>query len=185
MAKKTSTPQPYVKSDQIEIRGNDIFSPLRQKWLKATPEERVRQEFLIVLMNEYGYSLDQIDEETPVTSRGAAQARADFLIWRTPEAKRKQEHALIVIECKADNVTISLKDYVQGANYAQYEHARFFVTHNHRETKYWKVDDTRRMPNYDEIANISHAVTDQCRHSTRSYTVPQARERHTPFAMSI
>ena len=46
---------------------------------------------------------------------------------------------------------------MQGANYAQYEHARFFVTHNHRETKYWKVDDTRRMPNYDEIANIPHA----------------------------
>jgi len=157
MAKKQSTPQPYVKPDQIEIRGNEIFSPLRQKWLKATPEERVRQEFLIVLMNEYGYSLDQIDEETSVTGRGAAQARADFLIWRTPEAKQKQEHALIVIECKADNVTISLKDYVQGANYAQYEHARFFVTHNHRETKYWKVDDTLRMPNYDEIANIPHA----------------------------
>ena len=157
MANKQSTPQPYVKPDQIEIRGNEIFSPLRQKWLKATPEERVRQEFLIVLMNEYGYTLDQIDEESPVTSRGAAQARADFLIWRTPEAKQKQEHALIVIECKADNVTISLKDYVQGANYAQYEHARFFVTHNHRETKYWKVDDKRRMPNYDEIANIPHA----------------------------
>ena len=157
MAKKKSTPQPYVKPDQIETRGNEIFSPLRQKWLKATPEERVRQEFLVVLMNEYGYTLDQIDEESPVTSRGAAQARADFLIWRTPEARQKQEHALIVIECKADNVTISLKDYVQGANYAQYEHARFFVTHNHRETKYWKVDDTRRMPNYDEIANIPHA----------------------------
>jgi type I restriction enzyme M protein len=62
-----------------------------------------------------------------------------------------------VVECKADNVTISLKDYMQGANYAQYEHARFFVTHNHRETKFWKVDDTRRMPNYDEIANIPHA----------------------------
>lgn len=31
------------------------------------------------------------------------------------------------------------------------------MTHNHRETKYWKVDDTRRMPNYDEIANIPHA----------------------------
>jgi type I restriction enzyme M protein len=64
---------------------------------------------------------------------------------------------LIVVECKADNVTISLKDYAQGANYAQYEHARFFVTNNHRETKYWKVDTTRRMPNYDEIANIPHA----------------------------
>jgi type I restriction enzyme M protein len=154
---KTSTPQPYTKPDQIQIRGNQIFSPIRQKLVQLTPEERVRQEFLIVLINEYGYSLDQIDEETPVTNRGSAQARADFLIWRTPDAKQRQEHALIVIECKADNVTISLKEYAQGANYAQYEHARFFVTHNHRETKYWKVDDTRRMPNYDEIANIPHA----------------------------
>jgi type I restriction enzyme M protein len=157
MAKKKPESQPYAKPDQIQIRGNQVYSLVRKTWVQLTPEERVRQEFLLVLLNEYSYSLDKIDEETPVTGRGSAQARADFLIWRTPEAKQRQEHALIVIECKADNVTISLKDYVQGANYAQYEHARFFVTHNHRETKYWKVDDTRRMPNYDEIENIPHA----------------------------
>ncbi len=157
MAKRKIEPKPYEKPDQIRIEGEKIYSPLRQKWIQLTPEERVRQEYLLVLTGEYGYSLEQIAEEIPVAGRGSAQARADFLIWRTPEAKQRQEHALIVVECKADNVTISLKDYEQGANYAQYEHARFFVTHNHRETKYWKVDDTRRMPNYDEIANIPHA----------------------------
>ncbi len=157
MAKKQPAPKPYAKPDQLRIEGDKIFSPLRQKLVQLTPEERVRQEYLLVLTGEYGYSLEQIAEETPVAGRGSAQARADFLIWRTPEAKQRHEHALIVIECKADNVTISLKDYEQGANYAQYEHARFFVTHNHRETKYWKVDDARRMPNYDEIANIPHA----------------------------
>jgi type I restriction enzyme M protein len=157
MAKKQPAPQPYAKPDQIQIRGNQIYSILRQKWVALTPEERVRQEYLRVLIEEYGYKPEQIEEEVSVTGRGSGDPRADFLIWRTPEAKQRHEHALIVIECKADNVTISLKDYAQGANYAQYEHARFFVTHNHRETKYWKVDDTRRMPNYDEIANIPHA----------------------------
>jgi len=157
MPKKTE-PKPYAKPDQIQTRANQIYSPVRQKWVQLTPEERVRQDFLLVLINEYGYSLEQIDEETPVTGRGSGHARADFLIWRSPEAKKNQEHALIVVECKADNINISLKDYTQGANYAQYEHARFFVTHNHRETKYWKVDATRRMPNYDEIANIPHAA---------------------------
>ena len=157
MAKQKTAPKPYEKPDQLRIEGDKIFSPLRQKLVQLTPEERVRQEYLLVLTGEYGYSLEQIAEEIPVAGRGSAQARADFLIWRTPEAKQRQEHALIVVECKADNVTISLKDYEQGANYAQYEHARFFVTHNHRETKYWKVDDSRRMPNYDEIANIPHA----------------------------
>ena len=147
----------YPKADDLQIRGNQIFSKVRKDWFKLTPEEKVRQEFLNVLINEYGYSLDQIDEEISVTGKGSGDARADFLIWRTPESKSKQEHALIVVECKADNIAISLKDYHQGANYAQYEHARFFVTHNNRETKFWKVDATRRMPNYDEIANIPHA----------------------------
>ncbi|MEI6149725.1 MAG: type I restriction enzyme HsdR N-terminal domain-containing protein [bacterium] len=105
MAKKKPEPQPYAKPDQIQIRGNQIYSPVRKTWVQLTPEERVRQEFLLVLMEEYGYTLDQIDEETPVTGRGAGQARADFLIWRTPEAKGRQEHALIVVECKADTDT--------------------------------------------------------------------------------
>jgi len=157
MAKKKTESTPYAKPDQVQIRGNEIFSPVRQKWVQLTPEERVRQDFLFVLTTEYGYSLEQIDEETPVTGRGSGNARADFLIWRTAAAKAAHEHALIVVECKADNVAISLKDYVQGANYAQYEHAKFFVTHNHSETRFWKVDDTRRMPNYDEIAGIPHA----------------------------
>lgn len=157
MAKNKPAPQPYAKPDQIQIRGNQIFSLLRQKWIPLTPEEMVRQQYLQVLVEEYGFNHEQIAEEMEVTGRGSAQARADFLIWRTPDAKRRQEHALIVVECKADNVAISLGVYHQGANYAQYEHARFFVTHNNRETKYWKVDAARRMPNYDEIANIPHA----------------------------
>jgi type I restriction enzyme M protein len=143
MAKEKKAPKPYEKPDQIRIEGDKIYSPLRKKLVQLTPEERVRQEYLLVMTGEYGYSLEQIAEETPVAGRGSAQARADFLIWRTPEAKQRHEHALVVIECKADNVTISLKDYEQGANYAQYEHARFFVTHNHRETKYWKVAFTQ------------------------------------------
>ena len=158
MAKKAdSTPTLRKTRSDPDRRGQNLQPSPQESGCQLTPEERVRQEYLLVLTDEYGYSLDQIAEETPVAGRGSAQARADFLIWRTPDARQKQEHALIVIECKADNVTISLKDYEQGANYAQYEHARFFVTHNHRETKYWKVDDARRMPNYDEIANIPHA----------------------------
>ncbi len=31
----------YVKADEIQVKGNKIFSPVRQKWLPLTPEERV------------------------------------------------------------------------------------------------------------------------------------------------
>jgi type I restriction enzyme M protein len=145
------------KALSIERKNGEVFSHIRKKWLIETPEERVRQEYLCVLVNEYGYSLDQIDEELSVTGRGAGDARADFLIWRTQQEKTDKKTALIVVECKADNVTIDNKTYLQGANYAQYERAKFFVTHNNRETKFWKVDLDRRMPNYDEIEDIPHA----------------------------
>ena len=60
----------YVKADEIQIKGNQIFSPVRSKWLPLTPEEKVRQEYLFVLTQEYGYSIDQIAEEKSVTKFG-------------------------------------------------------------------------------------------------------------------
>jgi hypothetical protein len=32
-----------------------IFSPIRKKWLIETPEERVRQEYVCALVNEYDF----------------------------------------------------------------------------------------------------------------------------------
>lgn len=160
--KKIKAPSPVASVPQpLTVQRNaagEIFSPLRNKWLVETPEESVRQTYLCVLVNEYGFVLDQIGEEFSVTERGSGQARADFLIWRSPEDRLPPaKPPLMVIECKADNVQINAKTYTQGANYAQYCKARFFVTHNNRETKFWRVDHARMMPNFDEIENIPHA----------------------------
>lgn len=141
----------------VKRKDGKIWSHIRQMWFDETPEERVRQEYLCILVNEYGFSLEQMDEEKSVTGRGSGDARADFLMWRAPNEKNEGKTAFIVVECKADNVTIDAKTYNQGANYAQYERAKFFVTHNSRETKYWKVNLQKRMPNFEEIENIPHA----------------------------
>ena len=118
-----------------------IWSHVRQKWLNETPEESVRQEYLCLLVNEYGYSIEQIDEEVSLPGeRGNKNARADFVVWRTVEERRKGKTALIVVECKAENVAIDQKTYEQGANYANNERAKFFVAHNRRRTKFFKVD---------------------------------------------
>lgn len=151
---QTTTPAPLTV--QRDAKGQ-IFSPLRNKWLVETPEEGVRQAFLCILVNEYGFTLKQTGEEIAVTERGSGQARADFLVWRSEADKTAKKRPLIVVECKADNVQINAKTYTQGANYAQYCKARFFVTHNNRETKFWRVDHDRMMPNFDEIENIPHA----------------------------
>jgi len=147
----------YPKADEIQIKGNQIFSPVRRKWLPLTPEERVRQEYQRILTEEYGYSIDQISEEMDVTGRGSAQARADFVIWRSSQEKFDQKPPFIIVECKSDNITIKAPDYTQGENYARLSDAPFFVTHNSRETRYWRVKKDR-MPGYiEEIENIPHA----------------------------
>jgi type I restriction enzyme M protein len=145
------------KALSVDRKKGEIYSHIRKKWLIEIPEERVRQEYLCVLVNEYGYSLEQIDEEIPVTGSGSGQARADLLVWRSAPDRLDKKTALIVVECKADNVTIDGKTYWQGANYAQYERAKFFVTHNNRESKFWKVNLEQRMPNFDEIEDVPHA----------------------------
>ncbi len=107
----------------LSVRTNDkgqVFSHIRQKWLAETPEERVRQSFVVTLHNEYGFALEQMDEELHVAGRGSARARADLVIWRTPQDKAERKAPLIVVECKADNVTIKAADYAQGEAYALY-----------------------------------------------------------------
>jgi type I restriction enzyme M protein len=140
----------------IEGKGR-IFSHIRQKWLVEIPEERVRQAYVFTLYNEYGFDLDQMDEELHVAGRGSAGARADVVIWRTARDKADRKAPIIVVECKADNVTIKPADYAQGEAYALYTNAPFFVTHNNRETRFWRTRKERLPGHCEEIENIPHA----------------------------
>ena len=152
MAKKT-----YVKADETKAKEGKVFSLVRRKWLPLTPEEKVRQDYLQVLTEEYGYSIEQISEELDVSGRGSAQARADFVIWRSAQDKVEERPPFIIVECKSDNVSIKAPDYAQGEHYARMTDAPFFVTHNSRETRYWRVKKDK-MPGYiEEIENIPHA----------------------------
>jgi type I restriction enzyme M protein len=148
----------YAKADEsLKTKANQVFSRIRQKWIPLTPEERVRQEYLKVLEEEYGYSIEQINEEMDISGRGSAQARPDFVVWRSVQDKLDEKAPFIIVECKSDNVTITPSDYAQGEHYARMTDAPFFVTHNSRETKYWRVKKDR-MPGYiEEIENIPHA----------------------------
>ncbi|WP_371370033.1 N-6 DNA methylase [Pseudomonas sp. QL9] len=142
-----------IKRDEKKRK---IWSHVRSKWLVETPEETVRQEYLLVLVNEYGFDLPQISEEMDLTGRGSASSRADFVIWRTAQDKADNNAPFIIVECKSDNVTIKPQDYTQGENYARICGAPFFVTHNSRETKYWRVKKDK-VPGYtEEIENIPH-----------------------------
>lgn len=144
---------------EIKIESNLIYSPIRDKWLVLKPEEEVRQRYVCRLVDSYGYDIKQMGEEVKVTNsqRGQGAARADIVIWRNEEDKRKGKNALIVVECKAENVTIRQADYFQGYNYAAWAGAKFFVTTNLKETRIFKVIEDAMPKKLEEIADIPSA----------------------------
>ena len=134
-----ATPFPTAP-DTLHREGNWLWIPLRGEWreVSAKPEEVVRQSFIRHLIDHYGYSLVQMDQERR-TMHGHKSPRADVVIWETPEVKAKGQKPVLVIECKAESVDINLNDYYQGESYTRAVGCEFFIAHNTRFTAIFKL----------------------------------------------
>ncbi len=145
---------------ELQINGNKIFAPLKGKDLIKTPEEEVRQKYIMKLVNTYGYELEQMAQEVKLTGakRGTGRASADIVVWRSKADKKNSKNPIIVVECKAEYIDIKSEDYYQGQNYARFANAPFFVTTNEKETKIFKVNlDVTPKTLSDEILDIPFA----------------------------
>ena len=143
----------------IQIKENKIFAPLKDKWLVMKPEEKVRQEYVCRLVNNYGFSLEQMAQEIQVSNsqRGQGRAMADIAVWRNVKDKVESNSPIIVVECKAEHITIREEDYFQGYNYASWAGADFFVTSNLKETRIFKVLKGKIPKKLEEIIDIPNA----------------------------
>lgn len=128
-------------SVQTDDKKNKIYAPIKSKWLVKTPEEEVRQAYIERLVKHYGFSYNQMGQEVSVSnsSRGQGRARADIVVWRSKADKDEKNSPAIVVECKAENITIKREDYFQGINYAVWAGAEFLVTTNLKQTKIFKI----------------------------------------------
>jgi type I restriction enzyme M protein len=146
---------------EIEIKGNKIKAPLKGKdvWLLLKPEEEVRQKYICRLVNQYGFSLEQMAQEVQVNNsqRGQGRAMADIVVWRNEKDKLEDNHSIIVVECKAEHITVREEDYFQGYNYASWAGADFFVTTNLKETRVFKVVKGKIPKHLEEVVNIPDA----------------------------
>ena len=77
-----------------------------------TREEHVRQEMAKSLVREYRYPKDQIAIEFTL-QLGTRKPRADIVIF-SPERPHTQDHARIIVECKAPAIRMSDKDQGVG-----------------------------------------------------------------------
>jgi type I restriction enzyme M protein len=145
---------------KVQIKDNKIFAPLLNKWLVLKPEENVRQQYICRLVNIYGFSIDQMEQEKKVNNsqRGQGRAMADIVIWKNSKDKAIDNSPIIVVECKAEHITVREEDYFQGYNYASWAGADFFVTSNIKETRIFKVIKGKIPKKLDEIVDIPKAA---------------------------
>lgn len=148
-------------ASEIEIKGNKIFAPLKNDWLILKPEEEVRQKYILRLKDNYGYTFEQMAQEVQVSNsqRGQGRAMADIVIWRSEKDRLAANSPAIVVECKAEHITIREEDYFQGYNYASWAGADFFITTNLKETRIFKVVKGKIPKKLEEVVNIPNAQT--------------------------
>ncbi|WP_226800765.1 N-6 DNA methylase [Aliarcobacter butzleri] len=140
-----------------------IYSPLRNKYLDAQPEEIVRQEFICKLINEYGYSLSQMDEEVKLTTsqRGTGRASADIVVWKNEDEKKKKKTAFLVVELKAPELRLKVEDCYQGYNYATWSRAKLFAISNGKELQVYKTVEEELPLKLQPVNDIPHIDTIQ------------------------
>mgnify|MGYP001855392948 CR=1 FL=1 len=84
------------------IKEGYIYDPVAKKLRKATDEEYVRQEIVIGLSSEYGYSFDDMETEFQINV-GRAKKRVDIAIFSEGK-EHLQENILLIVECKSAKI---------------------------------------------------------------------------------
>ena len=113
-----------------------IFDPLRKKWLRLTPEEWVRQNFIQFLIKVKGYPAGLIAMEKRI-SLGELVKRFDILIFDN------DHNPWMMVECKAPSVKLDENVLHQLLRYHLSVPVKVLVITNGEETHAWAKKDNR------------------------------------------
>ena len=106
-----------------EDGGLKVFDALRNKYVRLTPEEWVRQNFVAYLVNHLGYPSGLMGNEISLTQNGIKR-RCDTIV---ADSSGKP---LIIIEYKAPDVEISQEVFNQICRYNSVLRAKYLVVTN-------------------------------------------------------
>jgi hypothetical protein len=104
-----SLPDHGVKHRSGEA-GPEVFDPCRRKWVALTPEEWVRQHFLLHLAIDLGCPLSLIATEKTIALNGLTK-RADIVVHGADGTP------LALVECKSPDVELTQAVFDQAARY--------------------------------------------------------------------
>jgi hypothetical protein len=128
-----------------------IFDEIRKKFLVLTPEEWVRQHFVMYLHNEKSFPLSLMSLEKGLKLNNMPR-RSDIVAFASDGAPR------VLVECKAPKIKITQDTFDQAARYNMELKVPFMVVTNgldhyccvinHKEKSYSFL---KEIPNYKDV----------------------------------
>ena len=109
-----------------------VFDPIRKKWVAFTEEEKVRQFFILQLMNELEIPASHISVERKITVNGLSK-RYDIVVYK--EAK-----PWMVVECKAPHIPLTQEVLEQAGRYNITLNAEIIGVTNGINTKLFMIE---------------------------------------------
>ncbi len=97
----------------IQVREHDgrqeVFDPVRRRWVALTPEEWVRQWTILQLHEGYGYPLEVMQVEGAITVNGMTR-RCDIVVYQ-------EGQPWMIVECKKSDIPLTQKVCDQACRY--------------------------------------------------------------------
>lgn len=127
---KLTFPQPAFRIKEEE--GKElIFDDIRKQWVRLTPEEWVRQNFVQYLLQELHYPAAYISIEKEI-KLGERKKRFDLLVFDS------MHKPWLMLECKAMDVDLTQQTVEQIVRYNMSVPVSFLVVTNGSYTYAWQ-----------------------------------------------
>lgn len=126
----------YPKKDfKLKTENNiqSIWDDVRKKWVKLTPEEWVRQNFIQYLLVVKNYPASLMAIEKGIELNGLKK-RCDIVIF-------KDRKPWMIVECKEPNVPLSQDTFMQIIRYNMVLQVPYLVLTNGTQTVGWYIED--------------------------------------------
>jgi hypothetical protein len=138
---------------RIENGQKQLRDPIRKKWVAATPEEEVRQHWIVYLLHTLRVPLSMIEIEWCLSHlQGQAQhdlKRVDAVVWKPNGTNAGGLVPWLLLECKAPHVSLdtwSSPIQLQVARYLDKLPTSFLVVSNGSQTRYWQRGEKEYEP---------------------------------------
>ena len=140
---------------RLKIKGEQIFDPIRQKFVRLTPEEKVRQQTIQFMIDRMNIPADKIGVELSLSSLGdiGNKKRIDIGIFNN------SNKIVAIIECKAEYIGTKEAPYQQVINYVTSLGVyRYFVVDGYDIIGFYYNSKSDQFEKIDEMLTYSQLL---------------------------